>query len=227
MEGFANALLDNAQVARGGGFDLPEHSAGHEVGRFGPRALRLGDELNVHAIVGEGACRSHLVILDVEMGWGGYVSLARGHGGIIAASFLRGPRAGSFFNAVLGALRFADGLGVGAWRRVRGARVGRAAAGPLLTASRKGAAMTIDIPLSRKDEELDRIHQDEKREHREDIQRDEHYTHDDEGYHAMKEAKEVRDARLGHEEKAERREQDVRDAELAEEANAVLDPQNQ
>ena len=87
--------------------------------------------------------------------------------------------------------------------------------------------MTMDIPLSHQDEELDRAHQDEKREHREDIQRDERYAHAGEGYHAMKEAKEAYDARLGHEEKASRREQDVHDAELAEEANAVLDPQNQ
>ena len=87
--------------------------------------------------------------------------------------------------------------------------------------------MTMDIPLSRRDEGLDRIHQDEKREHREDIRRDERYAHDDEGYHAAREAKEARDACLGHEEKAERRARDVRDAALAEEANAVLDSQNQ
>lgn len=87
--------------------------------------------------------------------------------------------------------------------------------------------MTMDIPLSRQDEQLDRAHAEEKREHRDDIQRDERYAHADEGYHQMKEAKEVRDARLGHEEKAERRQVDEHDAALAEEANAVLDPQNQ
>ncbi len=134
--------------------------------------------------------------------------------------------------------------------------------------------MTMDIPLSRQDEQLDRAHAEEKREHRDDIQRDERYAHADEGYHQMKEAKEVRDARLGHEEKArahaeekrehrddiqrderyahadegyhqmkeakevrdarlgheekaERRQVDEHDAALVEEANAVLDPQNQ
>ncbi|MCI8468717.1 MAG: hypothetical protein HFJ75_04395 [Eggerthellaceae bacterium] len=85
--------------------------------------------------------------------------------------------------------------------------------------------MDLNMPRTPREEEAERIHEDEKREHREDRREDELHKPDDKAYREMKEAKEVRDARIGHDEKADRRQQDEHDAALVEEANAVLDPQ--
>lgn len=82
--------------------------------------------------------------------------------------------------------------------------------------------MSLPIPNERADERLDAEHIAEKDRHAADRIRDGYHEMTDHEYREMKEAKRPLEAEIGHEEKADRRQQDETDAAIAETANTIL-----
>lgn len=74
----------------------------------------------------------------------------------------------------------------------------------------------------RQDRDALREHEDQKYRHEHNIMEHEEHPRDGKAYHEMKEAEEPIEAKIGFEEKAARREQDVQDASLKEEVNTAL-----
>lgn len=82
--------------------------------------------------------------------------------------------------------------------------------------------MITQAPESRREADALREHDEQKMRHERTIEEHERHPQDGVAYHHMKETKEPFDAKIGFDEKAERRQEDVDDSALKEEANTYF-----
>ena len=82
--------------------------------------------------------------------------------------------------------------------------------------------MSMDIPGEKAAEDAQRRHEAEQHRHEEDIRDHKEHPEDGTAYHHMKEDKVVMDEYIGHEEKADRRQQDEKDVDIKETYNTMF-----